>query len=100
MRFFSQNFGTIKRILPRSSSPSHRKGSGIEVGGVDGSVGVLLRVRHPCDVGITFRALVSIHQTDRCNSIPRNIIGNPFGFSSFLVSKYEFHCVNINEYLK
>ena len=24
MRFFSQNFGTIKRILPGSSSPSHR----------------------------------------------------------------------------
>ena len=31
MRFFSQNFGTIKRILPGSSSPSHREGSGIEV---------------------------------------------------------------------
>ena len=27
MRFFPQNFGTIKRILPGSSSPSHR-GSG------------------------------------------------------------------------
>ena len=26
MRFFSQNFGTIKRILPGSSSPSHREG--------------------------------------------------------------------------
>ena len=32
MRFFSQNFGTIKRILPGSSSPSHREGPGIEVG--------------------------------------------------------------------
>ena len=31
MRFFSQNFGTIKRILPGSSSPSHRKGPGTEV---------------------------------------------------------------------
>ena len=31
MRFFPQNFGTIKRILPGSSSPSHRKGPGIEV---------------------------------------------------------------------
>ena len=31
MRFFSQNFGTIKRILPGSSSPSHREGPGIEV---------------------------------------------------------------------
>ena len=32
MRFFSQNFGTIKRILPGSSSLSHREGPGIEVG--------------------------------------------------------------------
>ena len=31
MRFFPQNFGTIKRILPESSSPSHREGPGIEV---------------------------------------------------------------------
>ena len=31
MRFFSQNFGMIKRILPGSSSPSHREGPGIEV---------------------------------------------------------------------
>ena len=31
MRFFSQNFGTIKRILPGSSSPSHCEGPGIEV---------------------------------------------------------------------
>ena len=31
MRFFSQNFGTIKRILPGSSSLSHRGGPGIEV---------------------------------------------------------------------
>ena len=29
---FFQNFGTIKRILPGSSSPSHREGPGIEVG--------------------------------------------------------------------
>ena len=29
---FSQNFGTIKRILPGSSSPSHRKDPGTEVG--------------------------------------------------------------------
>ena len=34
MRFFSQNFGTIKRILPGSSSPSHREGPGTEVGKV------------------------------------------------------------------
>ena len=27
-----QNFGTIKRILPGSSSPSHRGGPGTEVG--------------------------------------------------------------------
>ena len=32
MRFFSQNFGTIKRILPGSSSPSHREGPETEVG--------------------------------------------------------------------
>ena len=31
MRFFPQNFGTIKRILPGSSSPSYREGPGIEV---------------------------------------------------------------------
>ena len=31
MRFFSQNFGTIKRILPGSLSPSHREGPGTEV---------------------------------------------------------------------
>ena len=31
MRFFSQNFGTIKRILPGSSSSSHREGPGTEV---------------------------------------------------------------------
>ena len=31
MRFFPQNFGTIKRILPGSSSPSHREDPGIEV---------------------------------------------------------------------
>ena len=31
MRFFSQNFGTIKRILPGSSSPSYREGPGTEV---------------------------------------------------------------------
>ena len=31
MRSFSQNFGTIKRILPESSSPSHREGPGTEV---------------------------------------------------------------------
>ena len=31
MRFFSKNFGTIKRILPGFSSPSHREGPGIEV---------------------------------------------------------------------
>ena len=32
MRFVSQNFGTIKRILPGSSSSSHREGPGIEAG--------------------------------------------------------------------
>ena len=32
MGFFSQNFGTIKRILPGSSPPSHREGPGVEVG--------------------------------------------------------------------
>ena len=31
MRFFPQNFGTMKLILPGSSSPSHREGPGIEV---------------------------------------------------------------------
>ena len=31
MRFFPQNFGTIKRILPGSSSPSYREGPGTEV---------------------------------------------------------------------
>ena len=31
MRFFPQNFGTMKRILPGSSSPSHREGPGTEV---------------------------------------------------------------------
>ena len=31
MRFISQNFGTIKWILPGSSSPSHHEGSGTEV---------------------------------------------------------------------
>ena len=31
MRFFPQNFGTVKRILPGSSSPSHREGPGTEV---------------------------------------------------------------------
>ena len=31
MRFFPQNFGTIKRILPGSSSLSHREGPGTEV---------------------------------------------------------------------
>ena len=36
MRFFSQNFGTIKRILPGSSSPSHREGPGTEVGAQSG----------------------------------------------------------------
>ena len=43
MRFVSQNFGTIKRILPESSSSSHREGPGIEAepnteGGVAGAV--------------------------------------------------------------
>ena len=28
---FFQNFGTMKRILPGSSSPSHREGPGTEV---------------------------------------------------------------------
>ena len=32
MRFFPQNFGTIKRILPGSSSPSYREDPGTEVG--------------------------------------------------------------------
>ena len=32
MRFFPQNFGTIKRILPGSLSPSHREDPGIEIG--------------------------------------------------------------------
>ena len=43
MRFFPQNFGTIKRILPGSSSPSHREGPGTEVGshGVRTKVGRL-----------------------------------------------------------
>ena len=37
MRFFSQNFGTIKRILPGSSSlQSHREGPRIEVGVKEG----------------------------------------------------------------
>ena len=31
MRFFPQNFGTIKRILPGSLSPSHREGPGTKV---------------------------------------------------------------------
>ena len=31
MRFFPQNFRTIKRILPGSLSPSHREGPGTEV---------------------------------------------------------------------
>ena len=39
MRLFPQNFGTIKWILPGSSSPSHREGPGIEVG-------VLVEVPH------------------------------------------------------
>ena len=34
MQFFPQNFGTIKRILPGSSSPSHREGPGTEVGSI------------------------------------------------------------------
>ena len=38
MRFFPQNFGTIKRILPGSSSPSHREGPGIEVAPILASV--------------------------------------------------------------
>ena len=37
MRFFSQNFGTIKRILPGSSSPSRREGPGIEVVQISGA---------------------------------------------------------------
>ena len=37
MRFFSQNFGTIKRILPGSSSPSYREGPGTEVDSDAGS---------------------------------------------------------------
>ena len=32
MRFFPQNFGTIKLILPGSSSPSHHEGGGTKVG--------------------------------------------------------------------
>ena len=39
MRFFSQNFGTIKRILPGSSSPSHREGPATEVG--DSQAGII-----------------------------------------------------------
>ena len=31
IQFFSQNFGTIRRILPGSSSPSYREGPGTEV---------------------------------------------------------------------
>ena len=31
MRFFSQNFGTMKPIISGSSSSSHREGPGIEV---------------------------------------------------------------------
>ena len=31
MRFFSQNFGTIKQIFPGSLSPSHHEGPGTEV---------------------------------------------------------------------
>ena len=38
MRFFSQNFGTIERILPGSSSPSHREGPGTEVAKVSASL--------------------------------------------------------------
>ena len=52
MRFFPQNFGTVKRILPGSSSPSHREGPGTEVaasygvpgtGSVDRSLGTRLK---------------------------------------------------------
>ena len=42
MRFFSQNFGTIKRILPGSSSPSHREDPGIEVGPYFGGASCLI----------------------------------------------------------
>ena len=45
MRFFSQNFGTIKRILPGSSSPSHREGPGIEV---DFPAAVMVRSIQSC----------------------------------------------------
>ena len=41
MRFFPPNFGTIKRILPGSSSPSHREGPGIEV-----VMGIVLQFKH------------------------------------------------------
>ena len=44
MRFFSQNFGTIKRILPGSSSPSHREGPGTEVDA--GMAGKLFQALH------------------------------------------------------
>ena len=44
MRFFPQNFGTVKRILPGSSSPSHREGPGTEV------VYIVMFYAHECSV--------------------------------------------------
>ena len=49
MRFFPQNFGTIKRILPGSSSPSHREGPGTEVDFT--RVFVTVSLRRPWDRG-------------------------------------------------
>ena len=49
MRFFSQNFGTIKRILPGSSSPSHREGPGTEVD-VNQGAGLRPGYAHECSV--------------------------------------------------
>ena len=49
MRFFSQNFGTIKRILPGSSLLSRREGPGTEVATVSESIQRHNLVPRACD---------------------------------------------------
>ena len=79
MRFFSQNFGTIKRILPGSSSPSHREGPGTEV-----VVRVVMKLSTTSYPGLLVQSMDSLHMTS--HEVSGNIILNSINF--YIILKY------------
>ena len=77
MRFFSQNFGTIKWILPGSSSPSHREGPGTEVDFVLWFQSQSMQITFPKNSTFVREASYTLRLRVECNSNNRQWNGQP-----------------------